>query len=68
MIIGADTGQKSESTLYRIISFSVNSHIFPQSVWNRQIRDRGPTLRLGGTVSDSILGGGGGGAQDTFSY
>ena len=30
-------------------------------------RDRGATLRLGDTVSDSILGGGGGrGAQDTF--
>ena len=28
-------------------------------------RDRGATLRLGGTVSDSIFGGGGG-AQDTF--
>ena len=29
-------------------------------------RDRGATLRLGGTISDSILRGGG--AQDTFSY
>ena len=34
-----------------------------------QLRDRGATLRLEeGTVSDSMLGGGGGGAQDTFSY
>ena len=38
----------------------------------RLVRDRGATFGLGGrgvggTVSDSILGGGGG-AQDTFSY
>ena len=60
LYVSLETQQNQQTTLQTTKHYVVG--------YLKRVRDRGATLKLGGgggTISDSILGGG---AQNTFSY